>query len=374
MFMKKAITLLITAAMLTAVMPLVSADTAPPIPEQAPDGMPPGPPPGGAAQSVTKVSVTEGDWSFDVVTTGSGDDTVVTSTITYYAGKSEEVVIVPSILGGAPVTQISSQAFGHHSEIMAVYVPDTVTDVDEWAFYDLNTASIISFANPDVKIDPAAFQSSGNAVLYMQNGTSQTEAGGKSVVTAGTELVNVTIENSESAAIAGGRYLNVTGSKEYGITAEDIAAIAVSADGDASLASYQNGTITFSGDAYTVKEEIVEIADSLADEVRAEELTKTLWYLSAEDAEKSNKEIAADSSYSEIRSLFSYEEGYYINGNKVTLDNNAAAYNVKTGEIVEKDSGTGHYPSTGTGLYRYMSYKDSDGDGAVVFCTIHRTM
>ena len=108
------------------------------------------------------------------------------STITYYAGKEDAVVIIPSVLGGAPVTEISAQAFGHHSEIMAVYVPDTVETVSEWAFYDLNTATIISFANPDVSIDDAAFQSSGNAVLYLPESTTQTKAGGKDVVTSGT--------------------------------------------------------------------------------------------------------------------------------------------------------------------------------------------
>ncbi|MCR4746228.1 MAG: hypothetical protein K5894_13490, partial [Lachnospiraceae bacterium] len=108
-------------------------------PEAAPGEAPGGPGggPGGAAESTSKVSVTEGEWSFDLITTGEGDNATVTSTITYYAGKTDEVVIVPSVLGGAPVTEISSQAFGHHGEIMAVYVPDTVTKVDEWAFYDL---------------------------------------------------------------------------------------------------------------------------------------------------------------------------------------------------------------------------------------------
>jgi hypothetical protein len=321
----------------------------------------PAPPPGGGQEETTKVSVTEGDWSFDVITKGS----TTTSTITYYAGKSDEVVIVPSILGGAPVTQISSQAFGHHGEIMAVYVPDTVTTVDEWAFYDLNTASIISFANPDVNINSAAFQSSGNAVLYMPSGTSQAEAGGKNVVTNGTESVSVTLENSTAAAIAGGNYLSVTSSDKYGITTDDIAAIAVSASGNTYDVSYASGVVTFSGDAYVAKEEVVEIASSLSNDVKAEDLTKTLWYLSSTDAEKLNDEIAADSSYSEIKSLFSYAEGYYINGNAVAIDENAAAYNVKTGETVEKDSMTGHYPSTGTGLYRYMSYKDTDGDGDI---------
>lgn len=367
MLKKKCITILTISALLVSSSATAFADIPQDMPpSQMPQDMPPsdmtGFAPGGAAETVTKVSAVEGDWSFDVVTVGSGENAVVTSTVTYYAGKSDAVVIIPSILGGAPVTRISSQAFGHHGEIMAVYVPDTVTTVDEWAFYDLNTASIISFANKDTEIDTAAFQSSGNAVLYMPSTTEQTLAGGKDVVTAGTEYVEVKVENSEAAAIAGGTYLNVTSSKEYAITAEDIASIATSADGDV---SYNNGTVTFSGAAYVPKEEQIEIAAAFENEVKPQDLTKTLWYLSEEDADKLNQTIAQDSSYSEIKSLFSYDEGYYINGNKVILDENVTAYNVKTGEGVDRDSTTGYYPSTGTGLYRYMSYSDTDGDGDV---------
>ncbi len=325
-----------------------------------------GAPPGeGGETSATKVSVTEGDWSFDVVTTGSGDNAASTSTITYYAGKTNAVVIVPSILGGAPVTEIAAQAFGHHSEIMAVYVPDTVTEITDWAFYDLNTASIISFANPDVSIDDAAFQSSGNAALYLPQGTSQTKAGGKTVVTDNTEILRVAVENSTAAAIAGGTYLNVTEPSDYSITADDIAAIAVSASKAASDVTYANNTVTFSGEDYVAVEEEIEIYEDFADYITENDLTKTLWSLSAEEAAALNETISSDSSYSKIKTLLNFKKGYYINGNKVALDDEAAAYNVKTGEIVEKDNNTGRYPATGTGYYKYMTYKDTDDDGDV---------
>jgi len=324
----------------------------------------PGMAPGGQS-SVSKVSVTEGDWSFDVITTGDGDDATVTSTITYYAGKEDSVVVIPSILGGAPVTEISAQAFGHHSEIMAVYVPDTVTTVSEWAFYDLNTATIISFANPDVSIDDAAFQSSGNAVLYMPKGTSQTSAGGKDVVTDGTELISVTIDNTESAAIAGGTYLNVTSSDKYKISIDDITRLAVSASGDSKDVEIKDSQVTFSGDAYVAEEEKVEINEAFADSVQASDLTKTLWYLSEEDAQELKEKIESDTSYSKLKSVLQFDSGYYINGNKVTLDENVKAYDVKTGDIVDKDSVTDAYPATGSGNYRYMFYEDSDNDGDI---------
>jgi hypothetical protein len=74
-------------------------------PQGMPDGPGPGtggPPGGGSAALVTKLSLTEGDWSFDLVTTTSGSVKSSTSTLTYYAGKTDELVIVPSVLGGAP--------------------------------------------------------------------------------------------------------------------------------------------------------------------------------------------------------------------------------------------------------------------------------
>lgn len=330
-----------------------------------PGGTEMGAPPGSDQATATKVSVTEGDWSFDVVTTTSGDTETVTSTITYYAGKTDDVVIVPSILGGATVTEIAAQAFGHHSEIMAVYIPDCVTTVSDWAFYDLNTAEIISFANPDVVIDDAAFQSSGNAALYLPKGTSQTAAGAKTVVTDNTEAVSVTIENGTAAAIAGGNYLNVTNSENYGITTDDIVALAQSASGEASDVSYAGTTLTFSGDNYVAKAQVVEIYTDFADTISEDELNKTFRALTAADATALNEAIEADSSYSLVKSLLTFEEGYYINGNKVTLDEKAVSYNVNTGEAVSTEATTGLFPSTGSGFYKYVTYRDTDSDGDV---------
>lgn len=345
----------------TAATDAEAADAKGDAPGEAPGGAPGGAP--GAEEKSTKVSVTEGDWSFDVITTGEGENATVTSTITYYSGKDAETVIVPSVLGGAPVTEIASQAFGHHGEILAVYVPDTVTTVDEWAFYDLNTASLISFANPDVAIDDAAFQSSGNAELYLPSGTSQKEAGGKSVVTSGTSEITVELENSESAAIAGGTYLNVDG--QYSITQDDIADLAVAASGEDSDVSYSDGKVTFSGDAYVAEAQVVSINKAFADKVKESDLTKTFWHLSADEAKEANEKIAESESYSKVSSILNFEEGYYINGNKVELDPDVKAYDVETAEEIEKDSSTGAYPSTGSGQYKYMTYEDTDNDGDI---------
>ena len=153
------------------------------------------PPPMMNSIKTTKIPITEGDWTFDVITKVEGDKKTVTSSITYYSGKTKSVVIVPSILGGSPVTKISSQAFGHHGEINAVYVPSSVEEIADWAFYDLKTAAFISFANPQVKIDDSAFQSSGNAILYLPKGTNQSSAGGKKVVSENTNLIELNLKN-----------------------------------------------------------------------------------------------------------------------------------------------------------------------------------
>jgi hypothetical protein len=303
---------------------------------------PPGLPGGGMPSPTTSVSATEGDWTFKIVT--SGDTT--TSTITSYAGKSNHTIIVPSVLGGTKVTAIASQAFGHHNEIAAVYVPDTVEKVEEWAFYDLNTATIISFANPKVEIKDGAFMSSGNAVLYLPAGTTQKSAGGKDVVTNSTEVVSVAIENEKKAAIAGGTYLNIeTADKENQITIKDIIAIASGTFTQGT--NQENGAvaITFSGDDYTVAEQKIVIADPFQNIVSSDSLNKTFRVLTTEDASKLNQAIASSSSYSGVKNLLNFTEGYYVNGNKVKLDKDVVAYDISTGAELYGPNNTANYPS-----------------------------
>lgn len=308
-----------------------------------------------------KVSVTEGDWSFDIITS-SGGGSGNTATITYYSGQSAEIVIIPSVLGGTRVTEIAAQAFGHHSEIRAVYVPDSVASVEDWAFYDLNEASIIAFANLDVSISDGAFQSSGNASLYLPEGTSQTSAGGKEVITDGTETVGIAIVNPESAAIAGGNYLSVTG--DYAVTSEMIIAIARSASGEESDVVYEDGTITFYGPAYEAEEQQVEIYPDFADDVSEADLTQTFWSLTEEDAASMNEAIASDASYSAVAIRLNFEVGYYLNGNKVELAEDAVAYDVQNGEAVALVDG--RFPSSSTsGYYKYVFCRDTDNDGQI---------
>jgi len=361
---KQILTTLVTLSMITNCLSFnVMAAEQPPAPPDGGTGAPPSGQ-GGKTSSTTKISTVEGDWSFDITTTTSGTTTTSTSTITYYSGKTDQVVIVPSVLGGAPVTKISSQAFGHHSEIMAVYIPDSVTEIDDWAFYDLNTAVILSFANPSVSIKDGAFQSSGNAALYLPQGTTQTSAGGKAVVTGNTETTSVSINNSSAAAIGGGTYLNVINSSSYGITAESIAKICKSASAKASDVSFANNTVTFTGDNYIPKSQTIEIYKDFANDISANELNKTFRSLTTEQAVTLNESIAKDTSYSQIKTLLNFQEGYYINGYKVDLDSNAVAYDVKTGQNISVDEKSRKFPSTSS-YYKYVTYRDKDNDGDI---------
>lgn len=312
-------------------------------------------------KKITKVSITEKDWSFDLITTIEGNKQTKTSTITYYSGKKESIVIIPSILGGAKVTKIASQAFGHHSEINAVYVPRSVEEIADWAFYDLNTAAIISFANSNVKIDDSAFQSSGNAILYMPKETKQNNAGGKKVVTENTNLLELNLKNTESAIIGGDCYLNVNSNKLYKITTDNIKAISIGTKSIKDNGDY----LEFIGDKYSANDEKIEISDKLNSKVKYSDLTKTFKSLNKEQSEQLNKKVSKDNSYSYVKSVINYEKGYYVNGNEVLLDDNVKAYDVKTGEEVKKDKTNNLYPSTGIGKYKYISYKDAENDGDI---------
>jgi hypothetical protein len=54
-------------------------------------------------------------------------------TITGYAGH-EEIVTVPSMIGGNPVNSIASGAFSTAASVETVYLPNTVVSVEQGAF------------------------------------------------------------------------------------------------------------------------------------------------------------------------------------------------------------------------------------------------
>lgn len=54
--------------------------------------------------------------------------------ITKYNGSDIEVVVLPEKIGEKTVTAIGASAFKNHQEITAIYIPDTVTSIGEYAF------------------------------------------------------------------------------------------------------------------------------------------------------------------------------------------------------------------------------------------------
>jgi hypothetical protein len=324
------------------------------------------PGPGPQQAQVTKVAQTVGDWSFDVITSQQGAQRTVSSTLTYYAGKSKKVVVVPSVLGGAPVTAIAAQAFGHHGEILAVYVPDSVQTIADWAFYDLNAAALISCANPDVHIADGAFQSSGNATLYLPATTQQKQAGGKNVVTGNTEPLQVTVTHPEAAAVAGGNYLSVINPSDYRIVARNITLLAQAASGKQDEMAIATRSVSFTGKAYVAKPQTVVIADVFRAIMHPSDLNQTLHAYTAAQAEQQNIQLAAkDSGYSDVASRLYVHAGYYLNGSPVTVATTVKAYDVSTGKDIKPDAKTRLYPSTGTAQYKYVAGRDTNQDGAL---------
>ena len=55
------------------------------------------------------------------------------ATVTDYYGAATEVV-VPSTLGGCPVTAIGQKAFQNHNYLSSVTLPDSVTTIGNYAF------------------------------------------------------------------------------------------------------------------------------------------------------------------------------------------------------------------------------------------------
>ncbi|MFT4020421.1 MAG: hypothetical protein QM666_02760 [Acinetobacter sp.] len=327
-----------------------------------PTGQPPGPPPngGGMQQAEKKQSATEGNWSFDITTQGEKK----TATITYYSGKTDRIVAVPAVLGGAKVTKIAAQAFGHHSEILALYFPTSLETVEAWALYDLNSAQIISFANPQVNIATGALQSSANASIYLPKDSKIQQVDGNKIVKQDTNVLGFTLKNSEASAIAPGQYLNVDASK-YQLTAALLQALAQSSSHQEKDVSIDGQAITFKGEAYRIVEEKVSIAAKLNKQVQVAQLNSTFKAYSAETAKNFNQQLKKNNAYTDVADFLTVKAGYYLNGQQVQLDPDVQAYDVKTGEKVIPDVKTGLLPSTGQGQYKYVAWQDTNNDGKI---------
>lgn len=338
-----------------------------------------------------------GNWKFTVTTTTdnsvSPSKATKTAKITQYSGTSDTTVVVPGILDGAIVNEIGSQAFARHSEIRSLYVPDGITKIDSWAFYDCNSVAVISIANANVALSTDAFESNPNVVVYLnskyniENTNKLVNALGSKNKVSKTGYTETTVDikdlnNNDPYTAADktlcanyGTYLNV---KTYPISKTNIDVVLRGTGCKVNSSTFNSKTNTY---IYTISGTLtgivdyslaVTIADSLKGKVKAGELNKTFRALTQSEADKLNKKIASDSSYGAIKGRFNFKEGYYINGNRVNLDPNVMAYDVKTGTIICKYvNGTATHGKLVDAnnydnlSYKYVAYKDTDNDGDV---------
>lgn len=95
----------------------------------------------------THDTYSEGDWQYKL-----GDKK---ASIIGYSGNAESIEI-PSMLGGCDVTAVSCAAF-YSSPAKNITIPDTVTDIDWWAFYGCKNLSSVNLGNRLKKIGYGAF-------------------------------------------------------------------------------------------------------------------------------------------------------------------------------------------------------------------------
>lgn len=327
-----------------------------------PKDPPPAKPPEAAGQgATTKLSLTEGDWSFDLIGSGSSK----TATITYYSGKQAAVVLVPAVLGGAPVTEIGSQAFGHHGEILALYLPSTVSKVNSWAFYDLNAAQLISFANPQVKIATDALQSTGNAQLYLADSANSEQFKSFKIVKVANQLLQPKINNAQAAAIAPGTYLNISAVQQLSLSMAQLLSIGKSASGLAADVHRQADGLSFTGAAYQAKQQQISIAKNLSAQVSAEDLRHQFQWYSPSSAAAFNQQLGQNTAYADALEFLQVKAGAYLDGSPVELDADLNAYDVETGQKIISQGQIAQLPSTGQGKYKYVAWRDQDQNGKI---------
>ena len=275
----------------------------------------------------------EGVWSFQLVVTEDGDDVTAEAYLTGWdTDTSVETLIVPAVLGGAPVTRIESTAFTRANNLKALYLPQTVSHICEFAFYDLNGLQYISCSNPEVEIEDGALSSCNNAVI-------ETEG----------VAVGEPVSDTEAYIVGAGTYLC---EKDGDISVSDIEAMnEISQTGEYEVSEVSGPQIYDGG-----------FTDTYGNNVELDEgdFHYTLRDLT-DDAERETflDELSSGAFSAVAKGLDQYAEpGYYLNGNKVALSDDIKAYDAATGEELPEVISTG-------GAYSYVAYRDFDNDGKI---------
>ena len=88
------------------------------------------------------------DFEYEIINGGA--------VITKYSGNAEEVVI-PSELGGVPVTELGYYAFEAKWDLKSVTIPDTVTGIGEFCFSDCSSLVSVELPESLTYLDRGAF-------------------------------------------------------------------------------------------------------------------------------------------------------------------------------------------------------------------------
>jgi hypothetical protein len=78
--------------------------------------------------------------------------------ITGYMGPGGDIVI-PDMLGGAPVSRIDDFSFYFQTTITSVTIPDSVTSIESYAFYNCTSLTSVTIPNSVTSIGYEAFRS-----------------------------------------------------------------------------------------------------------------------------------------------------------------------------------------------------------------------
>ena len=100
-------------------------------------------------------AATEGCYTYDVV---NGEAIITDYTYNYGTDKN---VVIPSYLGGYPVTAIGDNAFDSTYSLESVVIPEGVTKIGKYAFYYSGIAAV-TIPSTVTTIDEGAFKSCGN--------------------------------------------------------------------------------------------------------------------------------------------------------------------------------------------------------------------
>ena len=72
-------------------------------------------------------------------------------------GASAETIIIPSTLGGYPVTSIKGRAFYGCSSITSVKIPDSITSIGESVFWECSSLGDVKIGNGVTSINQSSF-------------------------------------------------------------------------------------------------------------------------------------------------------------------------------------------------------------------------